>query len=103
MLLTAMSKSYKGCSKCNASMFESLLPDYVQCRPECELHFCISFFHVISLLFNIMLPALNKFFEPIIVKTFTLCSKPFLLSSLYINIICAMNSFDIFLKSCKPP
>ena len=53
---------------------------------------CASLFHICSLLFNTIPPALNIFFKPIIVELFKLFSKPFSCSFMSFFITCERNS-----------
>jgi hypothetical protein len=50
-----------------------------------------------------MLPALNKFFEPVSIEFFRLFSKQFSHSSLNFFNTCEMNYFEMILESSKQP
>jgi len=65
-------------------------------------HKYTSIFHTVSPLFDTMLPALNKFFEPVTLEFFRLFLKPFSCSRWHCFITWEINSFEILLESCKP-
>ena len=68
---------------------------------ECVLCFCTPLSYVLCLLFNTTLPVLNKLFEPIAAEFFRLFLKPFSCCSWKCFITREMNSFEMFLESCK--
>ena len=65
--------------------------------------FYTSFFQIVPLSFDITPPVLNKFSEPVIVKFFRLCWKPFCCSILNFFIACETIAFGMFLGSSEWP